>query len=59
MNFNININSLDQCIATFQKSDYQMTKPLVLNNAVSQIIAEFKSFIQILADPVTYATTAL
>jgi hypothetical protein len=23
MNFNINNNSLDQCIATFQKSDYQ------------------------------------
>ena len=33
MNFNITTNSLDQCIATFQKSDYQTIKPLVLDNS--------------------------
>jgi len=30
MNFNVATNSLDQCIATFQKSDYNTIKPLVL-----------------------------
>jgi hypothetical protein len=29
MNFNINTNAFDQCIATFQKSDYQTSKALV------------------------------
>ena len=33
MNFNINTNSLDQCIATFQKSDYQTNKNLVLKGS--------------------------
>lgn len=33
MNFNITTNSLDQCIATFQKSDYATIKPLVLHGA--------------------------
>lgn len=33
MNFNINTNSLDQCIATFQKSDYATMKALVLHGS--------------------------
>ena len=36
VNFNINTNSLDQCIATFQKGDYQTIKPLVLHNSAAQ-----------------------
>ena len=35
MNFNLTTNSLDQCIATFQKSDYQTIKPLVLHNSAT------------------------
>ena len=33
VNFNINTNSLEQCIATFQKGYYQTIKPLVLHNS--------------------------
>ena len=33
INFNLNTNSLDQCIATFQKSDYATIKNLVLFNS--------------------------
>jgi hypothetical protein len=33
MNFNINTNSLDQCIATFQKKDYTTIKNLVLHGS--------------------------
>ena len=33
MNFNVATNSLDQCIATFQKSDYNTIKNLVLHNS--------------------------
>lgn len=33
MNFNVNTNSLDQCIATFQKGDYSTIKNLVLNGS--------------------------
>ena len=33
MNFNVATNSLDQCIATFQKSDYNTLKTLVLHNS--------------------------
>ena len=32
MNFNVNTNSLDQCIATFQQADYNTIKPLILHN---------------------------
>jgi hypothetical protein len=58
MNFNVSTNSLDQCIATFQKSDYQTIKALVVNNGGSTTMADLKSFNQILADPVTNTTTA-
>ena len=63
MNFNINTNSLDQCIATFQKSDYQTIKPLVLKNGdyvgtAGNITTNAKTFNQVLADPITNANTA-
>ena len=58
MNFNVSTNSLDQCIATFQKSDYQTIKALVVNNGGSTTMADLKSFNQILADPVANTTTA-
>ena len=32
MNFNVNTNSLDQCIATFQQADYSTIRPLILHN---------------------------
>ena len=35
MNFNVATNSLDQCIATFQKSDYNTIKSLVLHNSAT------------------------
>ena len=35
INFNVATNSLDQCIATFQKSDYNTIKTLVLHNSGS------------------------
>ena len=58
MNFNINTNSLDQCIATFQKSDYQTIKSLVVNKGASTTMADLKTFNQIIADPVANTTTA-
>jgi len=58
MNFNVNTNSLDQCIATFQKADYQTIKALVIHNGATTTIANCKTFNQILADPSTLATTA-
>jgi len=58
MNFNVSTNSLDQCIATFQKSDYQTIRALVVNNGASTTMNTLKSFNQILADPVTNTTTA-
>jgi hypothetical protein len=61
MNFNITTNSLDQCIATFQHTDYQTIKQLVLHNA-NDIGADFatvtRTFNQVLADPVANATLA-
>lgn len=35
MNFNVATNSLDQCIATFQKSDYNTMRQLVLNGSTA------------------------
>ena len=58
MNFNVSTNSLDQCIATFQKSDYQTIRALVINNGGAIVMGNLKSFNEILADPVDYATTA-
>jgi hypothetical protein len=57
MNFNINTNSLDQCIATFQKSDYQIIRALVLHNGAATNMANTRTFNQILADPATQAST--
>jgi hypothetical protein len=58
MNFNVSTNSLDQCIATFQKSDYQTIRALVVNNGGSTTMNNLKSFNEILANPVTNTTTA-
>ena len=44
MNFNVATNSLDQCIATFQKGDYQTIKALVLHNAASTTQANWITF---------------
>ena len=39
MNFNVATNSLDQCIATFQKNDYNTIKSLVLHNSAVTTMA--------------------
>ena len=57
MNFNISTNSLDQVIATFQKSDYQNIKKLILDNNGETTMANLVTFNQVLADPVAYTTT--
>ena len=36
MNFNVATNSLDQCIATFQKADYNTIQNLVLKSSSEQ-----------------------
>ena len=54
MNFNVATNSLDQCIATFQKSDYNTIKQLVLKN--SNDPANAITFNEYVADSVAYAT---
>jgi hypothetical protein len=60
VNFNNTTNSLDRCIATFQHTDYQQIKHLVLHNA-NDIGDDFatvvRTFNQVLADPVGNATT--
>lgn len=59
MNFNVTTNSLDQCIATFQKQDYQTIKPLVLYNSSSTTMANLKTYNQYLNDQITFnASTA-
>jgi hypothetical protein len=46
MNFNVATNSLDQCIATFQKSDYNTIKNLVLHNSgTSGSLITFNKFL--------------
>ena len=44
MNFNVATNSLDQCIATFQKSDYNTIKSLVLHNSSATTMANLYTF---------------
>ena len=53
MNFNVATNSLDQCIATFQKSDYNTIQNLVLKGSADQ--ANLITFNKYLADQVTNA----
>ena len=52
MNFNITTNSLDQCIATFQKSDYATIKPLVLHNGATNTIANLITASQFYTTPI-------
>lgn len=61
MNFNLTTNSLDQCIATFQHTDYQKITPLVLhkaNDLGDDFATATRTFNQVLADPVGNATVA-
>ena len=58
MNFNVNTNSLDQCIATFQKSDYQTIKPLVLHNAASTTTTDWITYPQYFANVLGQEDTA-
>ena len=52
MNFNLTTNSLDQIIATFQKSDYQTIKPLVLHNASTNTMANLITYNKFLYDQI-------
>lgn len=45
MNFNVATNSLDQCIATFQKGDYQTINPLVLAYSSNSAPITFNSYL--------------
>jgi hypothetical protein len=58
MNFNINTNSLDQVIATFQKGDYSTMKPLTLQNSSTTTMANLITFNKFLAEQVTNTGTA-
>ena len=58
MNFNVTTNSLDQIIATFQQSDYQTLKALVLKSSTSTTMANLITYNKYLADPLTNSTTA-
>ena len=56
MNFNVATNSLDQCIATFQKSDYTTTKALIIHNGGTNTFgtnnANLVTINQYLANPI-------
>jgi len=52
MNFNVATNSLDQCIATFQKSDYNTIKSLVLHNSATNTMANLITLNQFLTGQV-------
>ena len=54
MNFNVNTNSLDQCIATFQKNDYSTIKPLVLHGASGADTGALITYQKYLSDIKTY-----
>jgi len=52
MNFNVSTNSLDQCIATFQKSDYNSIKSLVLHNGSTTTMNNLVTYNKFLYDQV-------
>ena len=56
VNFSLTTNSLDQCIATFQRGDYSTIKNLVIH-ASGGAAANTKNFAQVIADPITNTTT--
>ena len=59
MNFNVNTPSLDQCIATFRRSDYQSIRPLCLYGASSATAAtNDKTFAEVLSAPSLYSGVA-
>ena len=53
MNFNITTNSLDQIITTFQQSDYQTIKELVLYNSKATTMNNLITYNKYLNDPIT------
>lgn len=53
MNFNVNSASLDQCIATFRREDYNTTRPLVMYGSLG-IGASFVSLDEYLSNPTAY-----
>ena len=58
MNFNVATISLDQCIATFQKSDYNTIKSLVLHNSANTTMNNLITFNQFLNNQITNDETA-
>ena len=59
MNFNINTNSLDQVIATFQKGDYSSAiKPLTLQNSSTTTMANLITFNKYLSEQITNTGTS-
>lgn len=60
MNFNLNTNSLDQCIFTLQHGDYTNIGPLILPNAAATTnnSTDNKSFNEVISNPVLYTGTA-
>ena len=56
INFNVATNSLDHCIATFQKSDYNTIKNLVSHNSGTS--ANLYSFNNILANQIADTETS-
>jgi len=58
INFNVATNSLDQCIATFQRSDYQTIKPLVLYNSSATTMSNLITYNKYLTDVVGQTTAS-
>jgi hypothetical protein len=54
MNFNLNTNSLDQCIFTLQHGDYATINPLILptGNKTTAGSVDNKTFIEVLSSPI-------
>ena len=53
MNFNVNSASLDQCIATFRREDFNTIKPLIMYGSLG-IGASFVSLDEYLSNPTAY-----
>jgi hypothetical protein len=51
MNFNVNSASLDQLIACFRRTNYNVISPLVLYGANTSNVANTKSFAEVLSHP--------
>jgi hypothetical protein len=58
MNFNVNSASLDQLIACFRRTNYNVISPLVLYGANTSNVSYTKSFSEVLANPISYSGSA-